>query len=201
MFTQPILALGIGSVALIALLAIIVILVLYVISCQRALVRLEEMLKNTLGQIAVQVNSRWDALTQLAKVVASYSQYEHDTLVEVIRERRQSVSASDVSQVQEQINASNSVLDRLFALAENYPQLRASENYQQLQDSINVYENNVRLQRMVYNDAATRYNNMVRMFPSNIIARMFGYGVKDYFKEEAGKDTMPDLNLDFKKKD
>ena len=192
---KPIMALSVGSTILLVILAVIVLLVLYVISIQRRLVNLDEMTKNSLGQIAVQVNSRWDALTQLAKATVGYAKHESDTLLNVIRERRASSIPADVSKIEEQNAAANSVLDRLFAVAESYPDLKAESVYREMMANIDKYENNVRVQRMVYNDAASRMNSMVRMFPSNIVARQLGFTTKEYFQEEAGKSSMPDLNL------
>lgn len=183
------------AVLAIVLVAVIVLLIFYVISVQRRLVRLDEMLNNTLGQIAVQVNSRWDALTQLAKVAVEYAKYESETLINVIKERRTAAVATDVQSIEEQSRASASVLDRLFAVAENYPELKSNALYQELMASIDKYENNVRIQRMVYNDAATRMNSVIRMFPSSIVASMLGFSNKAYFTEEPGKSSMPELNL------
>lgn len=192
---RSVLNINLGSTILLIILAIILLLVFYVISIQRRLVNLDEMCKNSLGQIAVQVNSRWDALTQLAKTTVSYAKHESDTLLNVIRERRSTSIPADVNKIEEQNRAATSVLDRLFALAENYPNLKADSVYRDLMTNIDKYENNVRVQRMVYNDAASRMNSMVRMFPSNIVARQLGFTTKDYFQEESGKSSMPDLNL------
>ncbi len=193
---SPLFLLSLGSSILLAILVILVLIVLYVISIQRSLIRLQEMTKNTLGQIGVQVNSRWDALTQLAKATVAYAKHEHDTLIDLIKERRASTIPQTIESINQQMHATNSVLDRLFALAENYPDLKANTVYQDMMASIDKYENNVRLQRMVYNDAATRLNNMVRMFPSNLVARMLGFSTIDYFAADVEKTAMPDLNLE-----
>lgn len=185
-----------SSIVLFIFLAIVVLIVLYVISVQRRLVKLDEMINNTLGQIAVQVNSRWDALTQLAKVAVEYAKYESETLINVIKERRATSIPQDVTAIEEQSRAANSVLDRLFAVAESYPDLKSNAAYLELMSNIDKYENNVRIQRMVYNDAATRMNSVVRMFPSNIIAGFLGFSTKTYFTEESGKSSMPELNLE-----
>lgn len=180
---------------LLPILGVVLLILLYVIRIQRALVRLCEMTKNAMGQIAVQMNSRWDALTQLAKVTAGYAKHEHDTLLEIIQARRGDLNRPTVQSLQEQSVAAQSVLDRLFALAESYPDLKANAVYQDLMASVERFENHVRMQRMVYNDAATRLNNLVKMFPSNLIARMLGVGTADYFQAEEGKTSMPDLQI------
>ena len=197
-FTQKLLLMQFGTpiLVIILLVVLLVLIVSYFISTQRKLVDLQEMTKNALGQIAVQVNSRFDALTQLAKVCTGYAKHESETIMGVIRERRVDVNQAQVSNLTEAEAASQSILSRLFAVAESYPELKASTIYQDLMNSVNQYENNVRIQRMVYNDAATRLNRKVRMFPSSMVAKRLGFDVIDYFQADAGKNQMPDLNLE-----
>ena len=156
---------------LIIVIAIVAILVLWVISVQNKLVKSDELCKNALKQINVQQISRYDALQALIKLTREYASYEADTLEKIIAQRKM-VSSPNPSV--EDINANEAALKdigaRLIAVAEQYPDLKANENYKQTMASIEKYEENVRLSRMTFNDTVTKYNNMVRMFPGSVVA-------------------------------
>ena len=183
--------------ATIIIIALLVILVLYVIRTQRAFVVLEEKMKNAFGQINVQLKSRWDALTNLVEMTKQYAAHEHDTLTDVIASRR----ATNVSpeQVADQENAIMDVLTRLTAVAEAYPDLKANQMFTDTMASIRQYEENVRLSRMVYNDSVTKLNMMVRQFPSNLVASMFGFTTHDLLPEDAAKAEAPSVSDIFNK--
>ena len=172
---------------------IVIVIALYIFSTQRSLVTLDENCKNALGQIEVQLNSRWDALMALAKTASTYAKHESETLINVIAQRRQTpvVTAADVAAQEGELS---SVFSRLMAISEAYPNLKADGMFLKTMDSIKGYEENVRLSRMVYNDTATRMNRMVRQWPSSFVANMLGFGQKDYLTvDEAQKKSMPDL--------
>ena len=172
---------------------IVIVIALYIFSTQRSLVTLDENCKNALGQIEVQLNSRWDALMALAKTASTYAKHESETLINVIAQRRQTpvVTAADVAAQEGELS---SVFSRLMAISEAYPNLKADSMFLKTMDSIKGYEENVRLSRMVYNDTATRMNRMVRQWPSSFVANMLGFGQKEYLTvDEAQKKSMPDL--------
>ncbi len=174
-------------------LLVIVAVALYVFSTQRTLVRLDENCKNALGQIEVQLNSRWDALMAVARTASTYAKHESETLQQVIAQRRQApiTSAADVNA---QEDALGSVFSRLLAIGESYPDLKANDLYLKTMDSVRGYEENVRMSRMVYNDAATMMNRAVRQWPSSFVASMLNFGLRDYFTvDQAQKTSMPDL--------
>ncbi|MBP3755991.1 MAG: LemA family protein [Prevotella sp.] len=186
---------------LIVIIALAVIVVMYIIKTQRELVSLDELCKNALSQIAVQLNSRWDALMNLAKMAAQYSKHESETLINVIKQRRQS-DISTPEQVNEQQGALQQVLGRLIAVGEAYPDLKAADLFRETMDGVKQYEENVRMSRMVYNDTATKMNRMVRQWPSSFVASMLNFREKDYLKvDEEQKSKAPDLNEVFEKKD
>ncbi len=183
------------------IIALAVIVVMYIIKTQRELVSLDELCKNALSQIAVQLNSRWDALMNLAKMAAQYSKHESETLINVIKQRRQS-DISTPEQVNEQQGALQQVLGRLIAVGEAYPDLKAADLFRETMDGVKQYEENVRMSRMVYNDTATKMNRMVRQWPSSFVASMLNFREKDYLKvDEEQKSKAPDLNEVFEKKD
>lgn len=179
----------------IIIITIIALLVLWFVSVQRNLVGKDEMCKNSLSQIGVQQASRWDALTALAEMTKSYSEYEYKTLKDVIAQRRQITGTSTAAEANAQENLITDALTHIMAVGEQYPDLKASETYVKTMDSINVYENQVRMSRMVFNDAVTNFNRLVRQFPSNIVAGMLGFAVREYLVENVGKDTMPSMKI------
>lgn len=171
----------------------------YFISTQRSLVNLDEMCKNALSQIEVQLNSRWDALLALAKSAAQYAKHESETLIEVIRQRR-GEDVNSAADVADQQSALQSVLGRLIAIGEAYPDLKAANLYKDVMDGVQKYEENVRMSRMIYNDTATKMNRMVRQWPSSIVASMLHFDPKDYLKaDEEQKKSYPNLDEAFKK--
>lgn len=180
--------------ALIIVIALLVILVLWGISVQNNLVKTDEISKNALKQINVQQVSRFDALKALAKMAREYAYYEGETLTKVIEARNVS---SNPNPTAEDINRNEDFLQqvtsKIFAVAEQYPQLKANEGYIKTMDSINEYEENVRLSRMTFNDTVTRFNNQVRMFPGSIIAAMLHFAPKEYLKEDTAKAEYPEL--------
>ncbi|MDO5733550.1 MAG: LemA family protein [Eubacteriales bacterium] len=177
------------------ILIIIVLLGLYIISTQRQLVKIQELCQNALAQIGVQQTSRWDALTQLAKACKSYASYEAESLLKIIAERRMGGPAVSAEEVQAQDAAINSVLSRLIAVSESYPDLKASSIYRDTMSSINSYEDKVRSSRMIYNDTVTKLNRLVQQFPTNLIASMLGFQKKSYLEVEPQKTEMPDLDF------
>ena len=89
----------------------------------------------------------------------------------------------------------SSALSRIIAIAEQYPDLKSNENYGKAMDSVNVYENQVRLSRMTFNDTVTTFNRLIRQFPGSIVAKILGFVTKDYLKEIAGKTDMPSFKI------
>lgn len=183
------------SVTVIVIIAIVAIVFLYIFTTQRKLVSLEEMTKNALGQISAQLQTRWDAVVSLVGMTKQYAGYEHDTLADVIAQRRGPVtSAADVNN---QNSAIEQVLGKVVALSERYPELKASAVFLNTMDGIKGYEENVRLSRMTYNDAVTKINTLIRQWPSSFVASMLHFTQKEYVKEEQGKSGMPDVTAIF----
>ena len=188
--------------AIIILIVVIVLALLvvgYIISTQRELVHLDELCKNATSQIAVQLNSRWDAITALAKSAAQYASHESETLINTIRERRQG-NITTADQINEQQGAISQLLGRLIAIGEAYPNLKADSLYKEAMDGMRDYEEKVRISRMVYNDTATKMNRMVRQWPSSFVAGLLHFTERAYLElDDAKKDSYPDLDEAFKK--
>ena len=186
-------------ILLVIIIGIALLIGLYIFSTQRQLVNLDELCKNAFSQIAVQLNSRWDAVLALAKMTAQYSKHESETIIKAIEARRQSGPVTTPQQFNEQQGALSEVLGRLMVVHEAYPELKANEQYMKTMESINEYEEKVRMSRMVYNDTATKMNRMVRQWPSSFVANMLNFGEKEYLKvDEEKKQSYPNLDEAFK---
>ena len=185
------------STALIIIIALVALVLYYIFVTQRKFVTLEEKMKNAYGQINVQQKSRWDAVTNLVEMTKQYTQYEHDTLVDVISKRR--IDNATPEQIADQDNAIQTVLSRLTAVAEAYPDLKANQMYIDTMASIRQYEENVRTSRMVYNDSVTKYNMLVRQWPSSIVASILHFTVHDLLPEDAARAEAPSVSEIFKK--
>ena len=179
----------------IIVIAVVVLLVLWIISAQRKLVNAEELTKNAMSQIGVQQNSRWDALTGLVELLKSYNEHEYQTLKGVIAARAGINSNSTADEAQAQEDLITNVMSRISLVAEQYPNLKADSMYIKTMDSVNTYENQVRMSRMVYNDSVTRYNRLIRQIPDSIVASIFRFTEKQYLKENAVKADMPSLKI------
>ena len=174
----------------------------YFISTQRSLVNLDELCKNALSQIEVQLNSRFDAVIALAKTAAKYAEHESDTIIKAVQARGGNMgsTANTPEAINQQSDLLGQMLGRLNVVFERYPELKASDLYKEAQEGQKQYEENVRMSRMIYNDTATKMNRMVRQWPSSIVASMLHFDPKDYLKvDDEKKKNYPDLDEAFKK--
>ena len=186
------------SATLIIVLAVAAVLVLWGIKVQNQLVQSDELCNNALKQINVQQVSRYDALKALVKLTREYATYESETLEKVIAQRKITAAANpSVDDINANVNANEAALQamsaKLIAIAEQYPDLKANQNYQQVMNDIKQYEENVRLSRMTFNDTVTKYNNQVRMFPGSVVAGILGFAKRDYLADEPAKKDYPDI--------
>ena len=190
---------------LLVIIVLAVIVIGYFISTQRSLVNLDELCKNALSQIEVQLNSRFDAVIALAKTAAKYAEHESDTIIKTIQARGGNsgtipANGSTAASINQQADLLGQVMSRLNVVFERYPELKASELYMEAQKGQKQYEENVRMSRMVYNDTATKMNRMVRQWPSSIVASILHFDLKDYLKvDDEKKKNYPDLDEAFKK--
>ena len=175
-----------ATIILIIIVVLAVLVIGYIITTQRELVHLDELCKNATSQISVQLNSRWDAITALAKTAAQYAKHESETLINTIRERRQG-NVTTAEQINEQQGAISQVLGRLIAIGEAYPDLKADALYKEAMDGMRDYEEKVRISRMVYNDTATKMNRMVRQWPSSFVAGLLHFTERAYLELDDAK--------------
>ncbi|MCR5314198.1 MAG: LemA family protein [Bacteroidaceae bacterium] len=178
---------------------IVLVVLAYFVSTQRALVNCDEMCKNALSQIEVQLNSRWDALLALAKTAVQYSKHESETLIDVIQQRM-GAKMDTPAAINEQQSAMDQIVGRLIAIGEAYPELKAADLYKEAMGGVNRYEELVRMSRMTYNDTATKMNRMVRQWPSSIVASVLHFTEQEYLKaDDDKKKEYPNLDEAFKK--
>lgn len=181
-------------IAVIILIVLVVLIGLYVMNTQRSLVSLDEKLENALSNIGVQQKSRFDALIQLAKAAKGYAGHEAETYVN-LAQARSGQPIKSASDVLENEKAYNEIIKGLNVVVEAYPELKSDALYGKTMDSINDFENKVRMSRQVYNDCATKYNRKIRQFPTNIVASLLNFERKDYLEFKDESVNMPDLDL------
>ena len=172
-------------------LAVVVLLVLWIISSYNRLIRLREMVKNAMGQIAANVESRWDALKSLIDATKKYSQHEAETLEKVVQARGGLNSNSSVKDIEADDNMFTQALSRLAVVVESYPELKANTVYLNTMDKIDSYEQDVKNSRMIYNDTVTRFNRSMLTFPIVLVSRMLGFHEYQYFQKTESKAIPP----------
>ncbi len=183
-----------STMTLAIILAVLAVLVIWIIGVQNRLVKSDELCNNALKQINVQQISRFDALKALIKLTREYASYEADTLEKIVKERKivssPNPTAADINANEEALAAIGA---KLIAVAEAYPDLKASANYQQTMKDIKDYEENVRLSRMTFNDTVTRFNQQVRVFPTSLVAGILGFAKRDYLADDVSKKDYPEI--------
>ncbi|MDO5027758.1 MAG: LemA family protein [Bacillota bacterium] len=177
---------------IIALVVIVAAVGVWFLTTYNMFIRLRERLRNSKSQIAVQMESRWNALTNLITATGKYSTYERDTLKEIVDQRTKLTGSSDMGQIEKSESQFARAFSSIIAVAEAYPDLKASEVYKSTMDSVNKYEDNVRYARMTFNDMATKYNQAQKQIPANFVAAMMGLEEERYFElSQEHKADMP----------
>ena len=182
-------------VALIIIIAIIVLLLLYVMSTYNSLVGQRNKVKDQWSQIDVVLKNRNDLIPNIVETVKGYAKHEKDTLNAVIEARNKATSASTPEAEMKAAGDVTQALSKLFALAENYPDLKANTNFMDLQNKLNEIEEKIRFARQFYNDAVLTYKNKLEMFPSNIVANIFGFKPEAFF--EATEEERKNVQVKF----
>ena len=169
---------------------IILIVVVYLISLYNRLVVLKNKVDNSWSQVHVQLKRRYDLIPNLVETVKGYAAHEKEVFENVARARQVAISAQGPVEKGQAENQLTQALRQLFAVAEAYPVLRASENFTQLQNELTETENKIAYSRQFYNDTVFMYNSSIEKFPANIFAGMFGYKKREYF-ETQGEEREP----------
>ena len=178
-------------------LGIIVVLAVIIIAMYNGLVTSRQKVKNAWSQIDVQLQRRFDLIPNFVETVKGYMQHEKDTLTKVTELRTSWANATTVDEKAELNNQLSGALKTIMAVSENYPDLKANQNFMELQEELRNTENKISFSRQFYNDTVTMYNTKLEVFPSNIIANMFAIKPETLFaaeSEEARKNVKVDFN-------
>jgi LemA protein len=169
---------------LIIVLIVIAVVVLFVISIYNSLIQLRNRVKNAWAQIDVQLKRRHDLIPNLLETVKGYMKHEREIMENITKYRSQAMDASTVGQKAQAEGLLSGALGQLRVQVENYPDLKANQNFLALQEELTSTENKISFARQSYNDQVLFYNNKIQMFPSNIIAGMFKFTEEEFFEVE-----------------
>jgi LemA protein len=173
---------------LIIVLVVIAVVVLFVISMYNSLIQLRNRVKNAWSQIDVQLKRRHDLIPNIIETVKGYMTHEREIMENITKYRSQAMDAKSVGDKAQAEGLLSGALGQLRVQVENYPDLKANQNFLALQEELTSTENKISYSRQSYNDQVLFYNNKIQMFPSNIIAGMFKFKEEEFFQVEDEKE-------------
>ena len=182
-------------VPLLIVLGIIVVLVIFVISLYNKLVRFRNRIENAWAQIDVQLKRRWDLIPNLVETVKGYASHEKETLEAVIAARNAATTAQGPAEQAQSENLLTGALRQLFALSEAYPDLKANQNFLELQEELTSTEGRIAFARQHYNDTVLKYNTSIKTFPAVVLAGPLRFTEREYF--EADDESRGTVAVDF----
>ena len=178
---------------------VVIILIIFVIGTiihmYNNLVGLRNRVKNSYSQIDVQLKRRNDLIPNLVETVKGYASHEKGVLEEVTKARTSVMNASNIEEASAADNQLTGALKSLFAVAENYPDLKANSNFQQLQSELSETEDKISYARQFYNDVVLKYNNACQQFPSSILAKLFGFKEEEFFQAPEAERAVPEVKF------
>jgi len=173
------------------------VIILFLILLYNSVIRLNNQVKNAWAQIDVQLKRRADLIPNLIESVKGYMKHEKGVLTDVTKARTAFLNAGDnMKKKAEASNMMTDTLKSLFAVSENYPQLRANENFMQLQEELTGTENKISYSRQLYNDLVMEFNNKIQVFPNNFFAKMFNFAAKESFEASAEEKKVVKVKFD-----
>jgi LemA protein len=178
-------------VVLIVVLVLVALVVLYGVATYNGLVKLRNRVENAWSQIDVQLKRRLDLIPNLVETVKGYASHERQTLDAVVKARNAAMSAHGPAESGAAENQLSGALRQLFALSEAYPDLKANQNFGQLQEELTATEGRVAYARQFYNDSVLSYNTKIQQFPAVLIANALKYGPREYFQAEEAAREVP----------
>ena len=183
-------------IPLIVVLAVIGLLVVFVIGMYNSLIRLRNQVDNAWSQIDVQLKRRHDLIPNLVETAKGYMTHERETFEAITQARSQAMGASSVSDAGKTEGALTEALSKFMLVVENYPELKANQNFLLVQEELTSTENKIAFARQGYNDQVLFVNNKIQMFPSNIIANTFNFSKRDFFEiENAAEREVPKVSF------
>jgi LemA protein len=181
---------------LIIVAVVLVLLVLFVIGIYNTLIRLRNQVDNAWSQIDVQLKRRHDLIPNLVETARGYMQHERGTFEAITEARSRAMGAKTVSEASKAEGALGEALSKFMLVVENYPDLKANQNFLAVQEELTSTENRISFARQSYNDQVLFFNNKIQMFPSNIVANMFNFGKRDFFElETAAEREVPKVSF------
>ncbi len=186
------------NIGVLSLIVVAGIVVLFVVLVYNSLIRLENEVENSKAQIDVQLKRRFDLIPNLIDTVKGYVEHEKDVLKEVTEARTNFMEADEKDDMQKKVKADNqleSTLKSLFAVSEDYPDLKANENFLQLQEELSGTESKIAYARQHYNDVAMTFNNKIEVFPNNILADVFNFEEKQML--EIPEEERENVDVEF----
>ena len=183
---------------------IIVVLVMWAIGGYNGMVKMDEQVQNKWANVETQYQRRADLIPNLVSTVKGSAKHEQQTLENVVKARSEAtqvkvdaenLTPEKLAAFQKVQSGVSSALGRLLAVAENYPDLKANQNFLELQSQLEGTENRITVARKDFNDTAKSYNQAIRQFPKNILAGIFGFEKKSYFEAEAGSEKAPKVEF------
>lgn len=180
---------------IVVVLVAVVLVVLFVVGIYNALVRLKNRVKNAWSQIDVQLKRRHDLIPNLIETAKGYMKHERETLENITKARSAAMGAGGVGDKSKAEGALSGAMSKFFLVVENYPDLKANQNFLSLQEELTSTENKISFARQSYNDMVLFFNNKIQMFPSNIIAGMFNFNTEEYFEIEEKEKEVPKVSF------
>lgn len=184
--------------------AIVVVIVLWAISGYNGMVSMDEKVENQWSNVETQYQRRADLIPNLVNTVKGYATHEQQTLQNVVKARSEAtqvkvdptnLTPEKMAEYQKAQGNISTAIGRLLMVAENYPDLKANENFKELQSQLEGTENRITVARKDFNDSAKEYNTAIRRFPKNILASIFGFEKKAYFEAESGAEKAPEVKF------
>ena len=183
-------------IGLIVVLVFVVVVGLFIVGIYNALVRLRNQVENAWSQIDVQLKRRHDLIPNLIETAKGYMQHERETFEAITEARSRAMGAGSVADSAKAEGGLSQALSNFMLVVENYPDLKANQNFLSLQEELTSTENKIAFSRQGYNDQVLFFNNKIQMFPSNIIAGMFSFTKRDFFEiENEAEREVPKVNF------
>ncbi|MDH3710020.1 MAG: LemA family protein [Cyclobacteriaceae bacterium] len=177
------------------LLVVVVLIVFWAISIYNRLVKHKNLVKEGWSGIDVQLKRRTDLIPNLLETVKGYAKHEEDLFKKVTELRARSMDAQGVAEQGQAESALSQSLMNLFAVAENYPELKADQNFRQLQTELSSLEDHIQMARRYYNGTARDFNILIESFPSNLVANSFGFQMAEYFEIDSQEREVPEVKF------
>ena len=176
-------------------LGVVVFGIMSVVGMYNGLIKLRNQVKNAWSQIDVQLKRRHDLIPNLIETAKGYMKHEKETLENIVKARSQAMGAGSIGDKSKAEGALNGAMSKFFLVVENYPDLKANQNFLSLQEELTSTENKIAFARQGYNDQALFLNNKVQMFPSNIIAGMFNFKTEEFFEIAEAEKAVPKVKF------